>query len=124
MGVQVGDVGRVPRPHVGGFLDQLSVVVLEEMVAAQFDDFGPPRLDIDADGHFVAPRRQSQTDGRLFPVPVFQYAVHFVGEALDLGVEWGAVDAGRSYRWIPRDLGISENTVADIVKRHRADSLA
>ncbi|MGI9487135.1 MAG: recombinase family protein, partial [Geminicoccaceae bacterium] len=26
---------------------------------------------------------------------------------------------GRSYRWIARDLGISKNTVADIVKRHR-----
>ena len=31
-----------------------------------------------------------------------------------------AVDHGRSYRWIARDLGISKNTVADIVKRHRA----
>ena len=26
---------------------------------------------------------------------------------------------GRSYRWIARDLGISKNTVAGIVKRHR-----
>lgn len=26
---------------------------------------------------------------------------------------------GRSYRWIARDLGISKNTVADIVQRHR-----
>jgi DNA-binding CsgD family transcriptional regulator len=26
---------------------------------------------------------------------------------------------GRSYRWIARDLGISKNTVADIVKRNR-----
>ena len=31
-----------------------------------------------------------------------------------------AVDGGRSYRWIARDLGISKNTVTDIVKRHRA----
>jgi DNA invertase Pin-like site-specific DNA recombinase len=30
-----------------------------------------------------------------------------------------AVDAGKSYRWIARDLGISKNTVADIIKRHR-----
>ncbi|MGI9490932.1 MAG: recombinase family protein [Geminicoccaceae bacterium] len=30
-----------------------------------------------------------------------------------------AVEAGKSYRWIARDLGISKNTVADIVKRHR-----
>jgi len=30
-----------------------------------------------------------------------------------------AVETGKSYRWIARDLGISENTVADIVKRHR-----
>ena len=35
-----------------------------------------------------------------------------------------AVDDGRSYRWIARDLGISKNTVTDIVKRHRATSLA
>ena len=34
-----------------------------------------------------------------------------------------AVDDGRSYRWIARDLGISKNTVTDIVKRHRAKSL-
>ena len=31
-----------------------------------------------------------------------------------------AVAAGRSYRWIARDLGLSKNTVADIVARHRA----
>jgi len=31
-----------------------------------------------------------------------------------------AVEEGRSYRWIARDLGISKNTVLDIVKRHRA----
>jgi len=30
-----------------------------------------------------------------------------------------AVQEGRSYRWIARDLGISKNTVGDIVKRHR-----
>ena len=30
-----------------------------------------------------------------------------------------AVQDGRSYRWIARDLGISKNTVTDIVKRHR-----
>jgi len=29
-----------------------------------------------------------------------------------------AVGEGRSYRWIARDLGISKNTVTDIVKRH------
>ena len=29
------------------------------------------------------------------------------------------VDEGRSYRWIARDLGISKNTVMDIVKRTR-----
>ncbi len=29
------------------------------------------------------------------------------------------VDEGRSYRWIARDLGISKNTVGDIVKRHK-----
>lgn len=28
---------------------------------------------------------------------------------------------GRSYRWIARDLGISKNTVADIVQRNRID---
>lgn len=31
-----------------------------------------------------------------------------------------AVEEGRSYRWIARDLGISKNTVGAIVKRHRA----
>jgi putative DNA-invertase from lambdoid prophage Rac len=31
-----------------------------------------------------------------------------------------AVAEGRSYRWIARDLGISKNTVAGIVARHRA----
>jgi DNA invertase Pin-like site-specific DNA recombinase len=30
-----------------------------------------------------------------------------------------AVEAGKSYRWIARDLGISKNTVTDIVKRNR-----
>ena len=30
-----------------------------------------------------------------------------------------AVGKGRSYRWIARGLGISKNTVVDIVKRHR-----
>jgi putative DNA-invertase from lambdoid prophage Rac len=30
-----------------------------------------------------------------------------------------AVEEGRSYRWIARDLGISKNTVLGIVKRHR-----
>ena len=34
-----------------------------------------------------------------------------------------AVAEGRSYRWIARDLGISKNTVLDIVKRSRADPL-
>lgn len=29
---------------------------------------------------------------------------------------------GRSYRWIARDLGLSKNTVADIVQRHRANA--
>ena len=29
------------------------------------------------------------------------------------------VAEGRSYRWIARDLGISKNTVLDIMKRHR-----
>jgi hypothetical protein len=29
---------------------------------------------------------------------------------------------GRSYRWIARDLGISKNTVTDIVKRHRKNA--
>jgi putative DNA-invertase from lambdoid prophage Rac len=32
-----------------------------------------------------------------------------------------AVEAGRSYRWIARDLGISKNTVAGIVARRRMD---
>jgi len=35
-----------------------------------------------------------------------------------------AVADGRSYRWFARDLGISENTVVDIVKRHREHCLA
>ncbi|KPW70001.1 recombinase family protein [Pseudomonas cannabina] len=30
-----------------------------------------------------------------------------------------AIEAGRSYRWIARDLGISKNTVTEIVRRHR-----
>lgn len=30
-----------------------------------------------------------------------------------------AVSEGRSYRWIARDLGISKNTVTEIMKRHR-----
>lgn len=33
-----------------------------------------------------------------------------------------AVAKGRSYRWIARDLGISKNTVLDIMKRHRENS--
>ena len=33
-----------------------------------------------------------------------------------------AVAEGRSYRWIARDLGISKNTVLDIVKRNRAET--
>lgn len=33
-----------------------------------------------------------------------------------------AVADGRSYRWIARDLGISKNTVTDIMKRHRQSS--
>ena len=33
-----------------------------------------------------------------------------------------AVADGRSYRWIARDLGISKNTVTDIIKRHRQSS--
>lgn len=33
-----------------------------------------------------------------------------------------AVEAGRSYRWIARDLGISKNTVVEIMKRHRQGS--
>ena len=32
------------------------------------------------------------------------------------------VGDGRSYRWIARDLGVSKNTVGDIVKRARASS--
>ncbi len=31
------------------------------------------------------------------------------------------IEEGRSYRWIARDLGISKNTVADIVKRRRLE---
>jgi putative DNA-invertase from lambdoid prophage Rac len=34
-----------------------------------------------------------------------------------------AVAEGRSYRWIARDLGISKNTVLDIVKRSRPEAL-
>lgn len=34
-----------------------------------------------------------------------------------------AIKDGRSYRWIARDLGISKNTVYDIVKRHRQNAL-
>lgn len=34
-----------------------------------------------------------------------------------------AIGDGRSYRWIARDLGISKNTVTDIVKRHRQNAL-
>lgn len=34
-----------------------------------------------------------------------------------------AIDEGRSYRWIARDLGISKNTVSDIVKRSREKCL-
>lgn len=30
------------------------------------------------------------------------------------------ISEGRSYRWIARHLGISKNTVADVVQRHRA----
>ena len=32
------------------------------------------------------------------------------------------VGEGRSYRWIARDLGLSKNTVMDIVKRERASA--
>lgn len=32
------------------------------------------------------------------------------------------VQEGRSYRWIARDLGISKNTVTDIVQRHRKNA--
>ena len=34
-----------------------------------------------------------------------------------------AVTDGRSYRWIARDLGINKNTVLEIMKRHRENSL-
>lgn len=34
-----------------------------------------------------------------------------------------AIEEGRSYRWIARDLGISKNTVTDIVRRHRQNAL-
>ena len=34
-----------------------------------------------------------------------------------------AIEEGRSYRWIARDLGISKNTVSDIVKRNRQKTL-
>jgi len=34
-----------------------------------------------------------------------------------------AVENGRSYRWIARDLGINKNTVTEIVKRHRKNPL-
>ena len=34
-----------------------------------------------------------------------------------------AVADGRSYRWIARDLGISKNTVFEIMKRQRQNSL-
>ncbi len=34
-----------------------------------------------------------------------------------------AVAEGRSYRWIARDLGISKNTVLDVMKRHRSQTL-
>lgn len=30
------------------------------------------------------------------------------------------ISEGRSYRWIAGDLGISKNTVANVVQRHRA----
>ncbi len=30
------------------------------------------------------------------------------------------IDEGRSYRWIARELGISKNTVSDVVQRYRA----
>ena len=33
-----------------------------------------------------------------------------------------SVTDGRSYRWIARDLGISKNTVLDIMKRHRENT--
>lgn len=34
-----------------------------------------------------------------------------------------AIEDGRSYRWIARDLGISKNTVTDIVRRHGQNAL-
>ena len=34
-----------------------------------------------------------------------------------------AVADGRSYRWITRDLGISKNTVLEIIKRNRQNPL-
>lgn len=34
-----------------------------------------------------------------------------------------AVEEGRSYRWIARDLAISKNTVLEIMKRHRQSAL-
>jgi DNA invertase Pin-like site-specific DNA recombinase len=34
-----------------------------------------------------------------------------------------AIEDGRSYRWIARDLGISKNTVTDIVRRNRQKAL-
>ena len=34
-----------------------------------------------------------------------------------------AVANGRSYRWVARDLGISKNTVLEIMKRHRENPL-
>jgi transposase len=34
-----------------------------------------------------------------------------------------AIEDGRSYRWIACDLGISKNTVTDIVRRHRENAL-
>ncbi|MBF0381777.1 MAG: recombinase family protein [Magnetococcales bacterium] len=34
------------------------------------------------------------------------------------------VENGKSYRWIARDLGISKNTVGEIVKRYRQNPLA
>ena len=33
-----------------------------------------------------------------------------------------AVEQGRSYRWIARDIGLSKNTVAAIVQRHRSSA--
>lgn len=34
-----------------------------------------------------------------------------------------AIEDGRSYRWIAWDLGISKNTVTNIVRRHRQNAL-